>query len=57
MTYITVQGKCLKDYNGRMETITLNKKQQRRAEVLAKVASGGIDKTDAGDLLINRQPL
>jgi transposase len=51
MSYITVQGKCLKDYNRRMETITLNKKQQRRAEVLAKVASGGISKTDAGDLL------
>ena len=34
-----------------METITLNKKQQRRAEVLAKVSSGGISKTDAENLL------
>ena len=48
---VTVQGKCPEPYNGRMETITLNKKQQRRAEVLAKVVLGGISKTDAGDLL------
>ena len=34
-----------------METITLNTKQQRRAEVLAKIASGGINKTDAERLL------
>ena len=34
-----------------METTTLNKKQQRRAEALAKTALGGISKIDAGDLL------
>ena len=34
-----------------METITLNKKQQRRAEVLARVTSGGINRADAECLL------
>jgi hypothetical protein len=34
-----------------METITLNKKQQRRAEVLGKTASGAISKSDAENLL------
>jgi transposase len=34
-----------------METITLNRKQQRRAEVLARLASGMIGKVDAENLL------
>jgi transposase len=34
-----------------METITLNKEQQRRAGVLARLSSGGLAKDDAGGLL------
>ena len=34
-----------------METITLNKKQQRRAQVLGRLASGAIRKVDAENLL------
>lgn len=34
-----------------METITLNRKQQRRAEILAKLSNGGMSKDDAAQLL------
>jgi len=35
-----------------METITLNKKQQRRAEVLGRLVTGAIRKVDAQNLLV-----